>query len=156
MKSDEEADTILKNQIATREYSGFCNFLQPRYVERTETTLKVKNDSLSEDEEIFISAMLQLQAQGIDLVMVDHPSHNQVLFPNEFNPRFYNNIVPGLVQKGFPNAEYDAPRDGPQLCLSKTAINYYANSGIQHNACNQTRQSHADFQIPSIQRRNSW
>jgi hypothetical protein len=32
MKSDEEADTILKNQIEAREHSVFCIFLQPRYV----------------------------------------------------------------------------------------------------------------------------
>ena len=104
-----------------------------RYVEWAIVNMEINIENISDDEKRLIDAMCQLYAQGVDVVVVDNPKHNQLLFPNGVNNEQYNDIVPRLVQKGIVVSRYDAPRDGPLLSLTKNARDYFGDSQIQHN-----------------------
>lgn len=90
-------------------------------------------ETLSKDESDLIDGMRNLYLRGVEAVSPDLPECAKVIFRGGFTIEKYNEVVPGLVEKGLVLVTYDSPRDGPILTLTQKALAGFGDSG-QHRA----------------------
>lgn len=88
---------------------------------------------MSKRESDLIDGMRDLRLSSVEAVSPDLPEHAKVLFRDGFTIEKYNEVVPGLVEKGLVSVTYNSPRDGPVLTLTQKALAGFGGSG-QHRA----------------------
>ncbi len=86
-------------------------------------------EPLSQCESDLIDGMRKLHLRGVEAVSPDLPEYAKVIFRDGFTIEKYNEVVPGLVEKGLVLVAYDSSRDGPILTLTKEALAAFGEGG---------------------------